>query len=312
MKKKKYNIGAVARLTGLSTHAIRAWENRYGIVNPERSKKNNRRLYSEEDLEKLLLLKKATKLGFNIGVISGLSIPELRTFIDEHGVDIPDTQSDDNRKGQNFDDIIQKCINAITIYDSERLESIFSSSFVEFGNIVTIEKIFLPLTKLIGEHWSSGQLRIAQEHMATEIMRSFLLKIVNKSHEYINTPVIIVTTPARQMHDMGALIIASIAAIEGWKVIFLGSSLPCEEIAGAINKISAKALALSIVYPSDDNKMNDELVNLRKFIKSDIPIIAGGSAAESYRKTLDSIDAESMREINIFKNRLRKLRTAGT
>lgn len=311
MEKKKYNIGAVSRLTGLSTHAIRAWEKRYGVVRPERSETNNRRLYSEEDLEKLLLLKKATKLGFNIGVISDLSIPELRSFIDEHGADISLSEKERPANEPNFDDVIQNCIVAIAKYDSERLESIFANSFVEYGNVATIERILIPLVKLIGEQWSTGNLRVAQEHMATEILRSFLLKIVSKSHDYINSPVIIVTTPARQMHDIGALIIGSIAAIEGWKVIFLGTSLPSEEIAGAVNKTAARAIALSFVYPSDDKNMNEELTTLRKYINKNIPIIAGGSASQSYRETLEKIDAESIVDVKDFKVRLRNLRKAG-
>ncbi|HSH37156.1 MAG TPA: MerR family transcriptional regulator, partial [Chthoniobacterales bacterium] len=62
-------IKLVARQTGLSVHTIRVWEKRHGAVRPVRAA-NNRRLYSEQDIERLKLLRQATIAGHTIGQIA--------------------------------------------------------------------------------------------------------------------------------------------------------------------------------------------------------------------------------------------------
>lgn len=72
-----YGIGAVARLTGLSTHVLRIWERRYGAVVAERAP-NGRRIYQPEDVEKLQLLKALTDRGTSISTIANLGLETLR------------------------------------------------------------------------------------------------------------------------------------------------------------------------------------------------------------------------------------------
>ena len=68
----EYSIKVVARRTGLSPHVIRAWERRYGAVEPERSA-TGRRLYSDTEIERLQALERATRAGHSIGQIAQLS-----------------------------------------------------------------------------------------------------------------------------------------------------------------------------------------------------------------------------------------------
>ena len=71
-----YRIGAVAKLTGISTDTIRAWERRYGVVEPNRGENNNR-YYSDIDVTKLLSVKRLVDAGQAIGTICSLSEEEL-------------------------------------------------------------------------------------------------------------------------------------------------------------------------------------------------------------------------------------------
>ena len=76
----RHPIRVVARRTGLSTHLIRMWERRYGAVEPKRTD-TNRRLYSDEDIERLTLLRRATLDGESIGQIAGLGTEELKALV---------------------------------------------------------------------------------------------------------------------------------------------------------------------------------------------------------------------------------------
>lgn len=79
---RSYTIGAAARLTGLNTQLIRAWEQRYGAVVAARSE-NGRRCYSAADVEKLGLLKALTDRGIAISTIAGLDSEALRERLNE-------------------------------------------------------------------------------------------------------------------------------------------------------------------------------------------------------------------------------------
>jgi len=74
----EYNIGAVARLTGISTHNLRAWEKRHQLHPGERSD-GGRRVYNEADVERLRLIKQCTDLGHSISKLAGLSVDELKS-----------------------------------------------------------------------------------------------------------------------------------------------------------------------------------------------------------------------------------------
>lgn len=80
-----YRIGAVCRLTGLSQHVLRVWEKRYGVVNPQRAA-NQRRLYSERDIDKLIMLKTLVDQGQAIGSIADLSIEQLAQRLQQSSV----------------------------------------------------------------------------------------------------------------------------------------------------------------------------------------------------------------------------------
>lgn len=79
----KYRIGSVATLTGLSTHTIRAWERRYGLIRPSRSP-SGLRLYGDADVSRLQLLRALTECGEAIGEIAGLPDAALRERLARH------------------------------------------------------------------------------------------------------------------------------------------------------------------------------------------------------------------------------------
>ena len=71
-----FKIGAVARLTGVSVHTLRKWEERHGVVNPSRSK-GGKRLYTDADIQRLVLIKKLADQGLSLPSIAGCSFDDL-------------------------------------------------------------------------------------------------------------------------------------------------------------------------------------------------------------------------------------------
>ena len=123
-----------------------------------------------------------------------------------------------------------------------------------------------------------------------------------------SAPSLVVATPTGQLHELGAVMVTAAASNLGWRVIYLGASLPAAEIAGAAIQNKARAVALSLVYPEDDATLGDELVNLRRYLPEGIKILVGGRAAEAYRDALNRIGALHMPDLNSLMDSLDGLR----
>ena len=105
---------------------------------------------------------------------------------------------------------------------------------------------------------------------------------------------------------MGALGAAVTAGLDGWKPIFLGASLPAEEIALAARERDAKLVALSIVYPPDDAKLPAELRRLRQLLPDGLPLVVGGSGAGAYASALTEIGAVQVGDFSALRAQLQE------
>ena len=286
----KYPIKVVSQMTGLSVHVIRAWEKRYHVVEPDRTD-TNRRLYSVDDIEKLRLLNDASHLGHNIGRLANLSLSELKNLLSKEKRNIPEDKAGLKYTGTNIDEILSECLEAIINYDAKKFESILLNTSARLTQPVLIEDVVIPLVYKIGDMWHSGELRVANEHLASSVIRSFLFNLLESYSINDSAPVLVSATPIGQEHELGALIAGVIAASAGWKVVYLGSNLPAEEIGSVVSYLNAKVVAISLVYPSDDPSLPKELKKLKQILTSNISIIAGGRAADGYLNVLDDIGA---------------------
>ena len=76
----RHAMRTVVLRTGLTPDLLRAWEKRYGVVEPTRSE-GGQRLYSDADLERLTLLTRAVRAGRAISQVANLPTPELREIL---------------------------------------------------------------------------------------------------------------------------------------------------------------------------------------------------------------------------------------
>jgi DNA-binding transcriptional MerR regulator/methylmalonyl-CoA mutase cobalamin-binding subunit len=284
-------IQVVARRTGLSADLIRVWERRYDAIRPRRTE-TNRRLYTDDDVHRLLLLRRATRGGRRIGDVAKLTREELERLVSEDetaaaGVSPPPAAG---TRGASLDAVVESCIESAEAMDSERLERVLAAAAIEHSTPDILEKLIRPLMIRVGERWRDGSLRVCQEHLTSAIVRSFL-HTKNGHHASSDVrPGVVVTTPVGQLHELGALMVAVTASLDGWHATYLGPNLPAEEIAAAALQLGSKAVALSLLYPADDPGVDAELRRIRSMLP-ETTLIVGGAAADGYAGTLEEIGA---------------------
>ena len=285
---KTYPIKAVTQKTGLSVHVIRAWEKRYNAVKPQRTE-TNRRLYTETDVEKLSLLVKLTEWGHNIGSIASLSIKTLKEMILDAKGDTAFTRSDNPVQASNPQEFIDKCLEAINRFDAKMLEAAIFNASIVLSQPLLFEHVFIPLAKIVGDKWKSGELRIYQEHLFSRVVKAHLLETIEKNNLRDMSPNLVVAIPQHQAHEIGALIAAAYAASDGWKVTYLSPNLPAEEIIAGSIKLDAKVIVISIVYADDPLLIKKDLLRFGAALSKDTKIVVGGESAVLHKSTIDEI-----------------------
>lgn len=297
-----HTIRIASSRSGVSQHVIRVWEKRYKAVQPKRTA-TNRRLYSDNEIERLSLLRLATASGHSIGNVAKLPTARLRTLMGQAFSERNDSRV--STPDQIFHD---SCMKAVESLDARLLEENLQRALVALGHQGLLRQVVAPLAQTIGELWRTGVITAAHEHFLSASLKVFLGNGASQFAASLIAPSIVVATPAGQLHELGAVMINAVAAQLGWRTTYLGASLPAAEIAGAAVQTNAVAVALSIVYPEDDPNLPDELVKLRRFLPGEVKILIGGRGAAAYTDALSRIGALQPRDLDAFSQQLDILR----
>ena len=297
----RHPVRVVAQRTGLSSHVLRAWERRYGVVTPTRTE-GGQRLYSDSDIARLLLLRTLTAAGGAISQLAQLPSGELSRMVREEPLPAaeatPDGSAEPWRAG---------ALAAIAALDSSALRRELGRGALALGVPQFLDQVVSPVLREVGVRWHDGRLGIAHEHLATAAVREVLGWIRESSETAGAAPTLVVATPTNQMHEGGALLVAATAAAEGWRVTYLGVNLPGLEIAAAAVRTGARAVALSLIHPDNDPTLGSHLEALRRSLPAGVTLLVGGSAAAAYRVEVEAAQGQVATDLTELRGALRRL-----
>jgi methanogenic corrinoid protein MtbC1 len=213
------------------------------------------------------------------------------------------------------DSFMEAALEAVGRLDSREFEALLMRASLELGSQGLLQKLIAPLAQRLGDLWQTGEVTAAEEHFASGLMRGFLTNLARPFALPEHAPTLVVATPSGQLHELGAVLVAAAASGHGWRVAYLGTGLPAVEIAGTAVRTGARAVALSIVYPTDDPNLSRELVALRRYLPGSVTVVAGGRAAAAYHTSLEEIGATtagSLSDLSAILDGIRLPRVAGS
>jgi len=268
----KYRVGMVSKMTGLSTHTLRMWEKRYAAVLPKRTDAGGR-LYTDADVERLRLLHKLVQSGHSIGGIANLPDGDLRGMTAAAPATSIETAS------QHLPGLRERVMAAIEHLRIQEAEQMLTSAALSTEPSEFLKSVVAPILVEVGERWERGELRMAHEHACSTLMRGLLFSLMRLYPANDAQRRVVVGTPAKEDHELGAMMVAMLAAMHGWSVLYLGPDLPAEEIAYAVNNFDADLLMLSVtnLRPKESQR---EIAAIESEIHDRVRIVVGGPAAK--------------------------------
>jgi methanogenic corrinoid protein MtbC1 len=261
----------VSKMTGLSTHTLRMWEKRYAAVLPKRTEAGGR-LYTDADVERLRLLHALVRSGHSIGGIAKLPDVDLRHM----AAAFPPSSTQPT--SQHLPEVRNRVMAAIERLRMDDAEQMLSRTALSTEPVAFLKSVVGPILIEIGDRWESGDLRIAHEHACSTVMRSLLFSLMRLYPSNESRRRVVVATPAHENHELGALMVAMLAAMHGWNVLYLGPNLPAEEIAYAVSDTNAELLMLSVTS-LDESASCREIAAIEREIPNRVKVLAGGRAA---------------------------------
>jgi len=220
-----YSIKDLEQLSGIKAHTLRIWEHRYNIIQPKRTD-TNIRTYDDQDLKLVLNISLLKDHGYKISEISKLSVEEMYQEV----IKISDRQL-------NYPDQIHALTISMIDLDEDRFEKIISTNILQFGFENTMIHIIYPFLSRIGTLWVTGSIGPAQEHFITNLIRQKLIVAIDGqvSKQRPNGKKYMLYLPEGEMHEISLLFANYIIRARYNKVVYLGQSLPFNELVFAYN-----------------------------------------------------------------------------
>jgi len=280
---------------------LRAWERRYHVVSPTRTD-GGQRLYSDLDVERLLRLRRLTERGHAIGRLALLPLPELVRLEEEAPADRLETASAEAAEA------VTAALQATRRLDDLELQAVLERAAITLGVPVFLDQVVTPLLKRIGEGWSQHSVSVAQEHMASVVIRRVLGWLMRVYEVRSGAPRLVVATPPHYAHELGALMAAASAAAEGWSVTYLGPDLPVADLVSAVGLSGARAVAISAVHqPQQGADLLGMLRDTRARLPADVTLLVGGARALEVRAQAEAAGARVVESLAEFRGLLPRL-----
>lgn len=262
------SMKTACQLTGLSPDTLRAWERRYGAVQPERDA-NGRRLYGGAEVAKLRLLRQVVDLGQPIHSVARLTVAELEELL---------RGARESAPAQGLNDLVTRLLDAVASYRPDLCDAVLGFAIAGLSPRDAVHFVLSPALVQAGARWHAGQFSAAQEHLLTASIERLVMTTLHTFQKSARGPGMVFGTLPGERHAIGSLLAAFLAASQGVRCIYLGADLPPCELATAAVRSGAVAVVLSLA--STNPSLERQIRELCRGLPPGIEVWLGGAATQ--------------------------------
>lgn len=254
-------IRTVSQLTGVNPVTLRAWERRYGLIQPQRTPKGHR-LYSHEDID---LIRRV------LGLLDrGMSIGQVRLALDT------DDEGPEREGGEdNWTVYRARMIRAVTRFDEAGLDEVYNETLALYPVNVATRRLILPLLEEIGRRREFGEGMVAEEHFFGCYLRNKLGARFHHRPRHVRSARLLMACMPEEYHEIGLLLFALSAGARGYDIVLLGANMPTGDLPDVVDRAGAGALVLSGSVEPGELTLNEVLPSLVAGV--DVPVFVSGT-----------------------------------
>jgi hypothetical protein len=265
---RTYEIHEVANLTGLTPDRLRVWERRYEVVRPARQA-NGYRAYTADQVALLRAFARLVGRGARIGELVGRPpAVVVEQAWEESGDGTP----------------LGTMLAAIRRLDRGQLETLVSEELARRGLGRFADETVLPLAQLIGDLWAVGDLPVAGEHLASEVVLHALKGGLTSQRN--GGPLLLCATLPGERHEWGFLVTLARLHGLGWQPDYLGTDLPLDEVVQAAWRLAPAGVVLTVSDPESCAFALDVLLSLPARLPAGCFAAIGGAGIEGRERVL--------------------------
>lgn len=269
-----FTIKDLENLSGIKAHTIRIWEQRYNFLKPSRSD-TNIRYYSNDELKKILNIALLNKYGYKISHIDRMGDAEVKEKI----LLLTQVQAQQER-------IVNDLIQCMVDLNMERLEDILDDHIRSRGIERTITQIIFPFMEKIGILWLTNHINPAQEHLVSNIIRQKLIVGIDGIVTSLKVnKTVLLFLPEGEYHEIGMLFMYYLLKSRGVSTIYLGASIPLNDIEYVVNLKKPDYLYTHLTSVGDNFNFDKFMSTITKKFNGTL-IIISGMLTNTYEKKI--------------------------
>ncbi len=218
-----YSISDLEKLSGIKSHTIRIWEQRYGILQPKRTD-TNIRFYEDDDLQRLLNVALLNRHGFRISKIAEMT---------------KETMAEQVSTVSNFKFDIDAQLDVLTLsvieMDELKFGRIFDNHVEQIGFEHTMMEVIYPFLEKLSLLWLTGSIKPVQENFITQLIRNKLIAAIEKEPVAAdrNVTKFILYLPKDEQQELSILFMQYLIKRRGFRVVNLGANLALVDLKDA-------------------------------------------------------------------------------
>ncbi|HET7349550.1 MAG TPA: MerR family transcriptional regulator [Marmoricola sp.] len=255
----RMRIGELARRTGVTPELLRAWEQRYGLLRPERSR-GGFRLYSGADEERV----RRTTALIETGVSAGEA---ARQAAETHDAE---TRAAEARAAKERESEIERPVvevlagelqEALDRFDAVAANDVLDRLFGAVSVDYAVSHVLIPYLHELGERWADGTVNVAQEHFASHLLRGRLLGLAGDWGVRHPRTALLACLPG-EAHDLGLVMLGLLLQGRGWRVAFLGADTPVDTIEESVPMVRPSLVVLGTYRAKEFRAHRDAVARL--------------------------------------------------
>jgi DNA-binding transcriptional MerR regulator len=265
-------IGELSRRLGVSDHVLRAWERRYGLLRPVRTA-GGFRLYSDADLDRVRRMQAYLD--------QGLSAAEAaRTVLD---ADPPaGTGASGTAQHDGLTDAAATLTAALDQFDEPAADAVLDRLLGTLTVEAVLRDVLLPYLRARGERWERGEVSVAQEHFASNLIRGRLAGLA-RGWGHGHGPRAILACVPHELHDIALLAFGIVLNRNGWRIEYLGANTPLDDLIRMAHAQRPDLIVLFGIAPERFDGLTDDLVRLARLAPT---ALAGSGATPALADTI--------------------------